>query len=179
MDTIDINKCTKIGSLLKTHGINGELVLLFESGFDLTLESVEFVFLEIEGGAVPFHISPDSLRFRGKESANIKFDDIDSQEKAKKLVHCNILVFDKDIVTGEESQSDSLNGYSVFDKMHGLLGKVIDVDNFSGNNVITVLFNSNEVMIPISGDILDRTDHKKRELHIVCPEGLLDIYTEE
>jgi 16S rRNA processing protein RimM len=179
MDDIDIDKCTKIGRLLKPHGLNGELTLQFEEEFELTLERVEFVFLEIEGGLVPFFITDDSLRFRTHESAIIKFDDFDSQEKAKEVVNCNIFVFNKEIVAGQESESDSFIDYGVFDKNHGFLGKVTDVDDFSGNIVITVLFKSNEVMIPLSDEIVTELDYNKKELHLICPDGLLDIYSEQ
>lgn len=176
MESIDISKCTKIGKLLKTHGLNGELILQFEPEFDVTLENIEFAFFEIEGGLVPFYFSNDGLRFRTHETAIVKFDGIDTQEKAKEFVDCRIFVFSHEVVIEDENKAFSLMDYKVIDKKQGIIGNVINVDNFSGNKVITVLFNSKEVMIPLSEDILKNADHKNKEIFLVCPQGLLDLY---
>lgn len=175
MEIIDKKDCTKIGKFVKTHGITGELTLILELGLDIKWQGV-FVFLEIDGGLVPFYIGEDGLRFKSNESAIIKFDYIDSQEKAKEIVNCELFVFTKDLTAKQEKQTKSYNNYTVFDKIQGHLGTVIEVNNFSGNKVITVLFNSHEVMIPLSNDILQNVDREKRELHIISPKGLLDIY---
>jgi len=176
METIDINKCTSIGKLLKTHGLNGELILMFEPQFDSTLENSKFLFFEIEGGLVPFFFSDNGLRFRTHETAIVKFDEIDTQEKAKQFVDCQLYVYSRDITVEDENKSFSLINYNVVDENHGSLGSVINVDNFSGNNVITVIFNSNEVMIPLSDEILTKIDYKNKEIFLTCPEGLLDLY---
>ena len=171
--------CTSIGYLQKTHGLDGSFTMHFEEQFDLTLEEAEYLFLEIDGGLVPFFISEDGFRYRGSDSAIIHFDEITSQEQAREFTGCAVFVFTDEIIEPEEEASPSmLMGYEVIDQKHGLLGKVVHVDDYSGNLVITVIFRENEVLIPLSDDVLTEMDEANRQLKLICPEGLIELYLE-
>jgi len=171
--------CTSIGYLQKTHGLDGSFSMHFEEQFDLTLEEAEYLFLEIDGSLVPFFISEEGFRFRGNDSAIIRFDEIDSQEQAREFTGCAVMVFTDEIIEPEEDDSPSiLIGYEVTDQKHGLLGKIIHVDDYSGNMVITVIFRENEVLIPLSDDVILGMDEDKRQMRLDCPEGLIELYLE-
>jgi 16S rRNA processing protein RimM len=76
---------------------------------------------------------------------------------------------------GEVSE---LIGYLVFDLEKGPLGKIIRVDDFSGNVVLTILHGNREILVPLSDDFITEFNEEKRELHLDCPEGLVDLYME-
>jgi len=89
------------------------------------------------------------------------------------------MVFTDEIIEPEEDDSPSiLIGYEVTDQKHGLLGKIIHVDDYSGNMVITVIFRENEVLIPLSDDVILGMDEDKRQMRLDCPEGLIELYLE-
>jgi len=50
------------------------------------------------------------------------------------------------------------------------------VDDFSGNLVITVDHPRAEIMIPLSDEVITSVDEEKREMHLDCPNGLIEIY---
>ena len=169
--------CTPIGYLQKTHGLDGSFSMNFEEQYDLTLEEAEYLFLEIDGGLVPFFISEEGFRFRGNDSAIIHFDEINSQDEAREFTGCKVLVFTDDIVEPEDEVSPSLLiGYEVIDSKHGSLGKVEHVDDYSGNLVITVIFRDNEVLIPLSDDVVLEMNENNRQLKLACPDGLIELY---
>lgn len=179
MRTIVKEDCTTIGYLQKTHGLDGSFTMHYEEQFDITLEEAEYLFLEIDGGLVPFFISEDGFRYRGNDSAIIRFDEITSQEQAREYTGCPVLVFTDEIIEPEDDASPSmLLGYEVVDLKHGPLGKVTHVDDYSGNLVITVIFRENEVLIPLSDDVLTEMDETNRQLKLACPEGLIELYLE-
>ena len=76
----------------------------------------------------------------------------------------------------DEVSPSLLIGYEVIDSKHGSLGKVEHVDDYSGNLVITVIFRDNEVLIPLSDDVVLEMDETSRQMRLACPEGLIELY---
>ena len=86
----------------------------------------------------------------------------------------------KDVDKEQESSEEfnELIGVTVFDEERGKLGKVTRVDDFSGNVVLTILYKSCEILVPLSDELIIRFDEDKKELHLDCTEGLIDLYLE-
>ena len=77
----------KIGKLGKTHGVKGEISFLFDDDvFDRT--DADYLILEIDGILVPFFI--EEYRFKTDSNALMKFDGIDTQERARELTGCDV-----------------------------------------------------------------------------------------
>ena len=174
---IDKKDCTSIGYVQKPHGLKGEVILVFEDEFADTFDSAEYFFIEVDGGLVPFFIGEEGLRYRNNESIIVKFDFVDSQDKAKELAGCKLFVFNRDLVEPELSEN-YLIGMKVIDHNRGDIGKINRIDDFSGNVVITVAHPHAEILIPLSEDIITKIDEKNKKLFLTCPEGLIDIYLE-
>jgi 16S rRNA processing protein RimM len=176
---IDKMDCSAIGYIQKPHGIKGEVVVVFDDGSSDAYDSLVYFFVELDGGLVPFFISDEGLRFRNNESVIVKFDFVDSQEKAKELAGCNLFVLNSDLIEPESPEIHSeLIGMNVIDNKSGELGKIIRIDDFSGNVVITVAHPRAEILIPLSDDIITGIDDKKRKIFLTCPDGLIEIYLE-
>ena len=179
MDQINIDECVEIGYVQKPHGIKGELVLIFGKEFEETFDGIDCLFIEVDGGLVPFFIANEGFRFKSSESAICKFDFVDSQEKAKALVGCKIFVPDEEVIETDQREVDSfLIGMKTFDVRFGEIGTISRVDDYSGNLVITVDHPRAEVLIPLSDEIITSINEEKRELHLDCPTGLIEIYLE-
>ncbi|MCK9638717.1 MAG: ribosome maturation factor RimM [Prolixibacteraceae bacterium] len=179
MTPFDKKDFLPIGTIVKPHGLRGEVVLEIEEGYEDALEDPEYLLVEVEGGLVPFFVSEDGVRFRTSTSLSLAFDDLNSVEKVRPYCGCKIFVH-KDIDTEEGSgeEFNELIGMTVFDEERGKLGKVSRVDNFSGNIVLTILYKSREILVPLSEELIVRFDEEKRELHLDCPEGLIELYLE-
>lgn len=173
---IDINACTSIGYILKTHGLQGEVVIKFNPAYGDTLEEVDFLFLEIEGGLVPFFIEEETLRFRTDETANIAFQSYDDVDRIDPYVGCKVYVFTEDLVIDEDIVDFSiLEGYQVEDQDKGALGKVDRVEDYSGNHILVVMVQEEEIMIPFNEEIIKDIHHEKRHIIVSLPEGLLEL----
>jgi len=168
-----------IGTIIKPHGLRGDMILEVEDGYEDYLKEQEYLMVEIEGGLVPFFISEESLNFRTPTSLSVAFDDFDSAEKVRPL--CGSAIYLHKEVNQEEIDSNDfkeLLGYTVYDKVKGKLGKIIQIDNYSGNVVLTVEHHAFEVLIPLSENLVTGILDDKRELHLDCPEGLIELYLE-
>lgn len=172
--------CIEVGYVHKPHGIKGEVILVFIDGFKETFEEIDYLLVEVDGGLVPFFFGDDGFRPRNGESAICKFDFVDSQAKAKEITGCKVYLLDEWAIGSERREADSvLIGMRAFDAKSGDLGTVSRVDDFSGNLVITVDHPNAEILIPLSDGIITLIDEEKREIHLDCPNGLIEIYLEQ
>ena len=179
MNQFDKGDCTAVGYIQKPHGLKGDLILVFEKEFEESLEEIDLVLVEVDGGLVPFFIEDDGFRFKTDESAICKLELVDSLTKAKELVGCKVYIFDHEIVESEgQGVESTLIGMRSYDAKFGDIGLISRVDDFSGNLVITVDHPQAEILIPLSDEIITSVDNDNREIHLSCPNGLIDIYLE-
>lgn len=175
METIPKTDCEKVGYFRKTHGVFGELVLEFEPQFELSIENSDRLFVELEGLLVPFFILEDGFRFKTENSAIICFDGVDSEKYAKRMVGSSVYLFKSEIIVSSDELTDSeLLNYLLIDETLGEIGLIEQIDNYSGNIVITVNFRGKELLVPFNDDLLIHLDKHKKILTLRFPEGLLD-----
>lgn len=174
METIPKSDCEKIGFIRKTHGIHGEIMLEFEEQFEYSVEDTERFFIELEGLLVPFFITEEGLRFRSGKSAIVKLDWVDTETYAKRLVGKEVYLYKDEIVDMPEEHESVLMGFRLFDKETGEIGIIEEVDDYSGNIVLTVNFQGNELLIPYNDEILIDLNEEQKTITLQLPEGLID-----
>lgn len=175
METIPKSECRQIGTIRKTHGVHGNLIIELEYGFEETLEFTERLFLEIDGLLVPFFIAGNGIQFHSDKTAILAFDWVETEEYARRLVGCPVYVFNSEIVseTGEDEGIQFLN-YLLQDAEGKDVGKVTAVDNYSGNIVLTVDAGGKEILTPFHEEILVEKDRRQKIIRLRLPDGLLD-----
>jgi 16S rRNA processing protein RimM len=166
-----------VGTIIKPHGLRGEMIVEVGEGFEDSLSQQECLMVGIEGGLVPYFITDEGVSFRTPTSLSLAFDDIDSSEKVRPLCGCKVyLPKEASCDRDTEDSFDELIGFVVFDKTKGKLGKIIRTDNYSGNIVLTVKHNSREILLPFSEELVYLFSDEQKEIHLDCPEGLIDLY---
>lgn len=175
METIPKNDCEKVGFFRKTHGVSGELVLEFEPQFEISIEQADRFFIEIEGLLVPFFITDDGFRYKTDNTAILKFNDVENEEYAKRMVGASVYLFKNEIVIMEDEFFESeLENFLLIEEKLGEIGIIDHVDNFSGNIVITVNYKGKELLVPYNEDFLISIDKFNRIVTLRFPEGILD-----
>ena len=81
---------------------------------------------------------------------------------------------DEIIDEDEETLHSYLLNFEVEDSKQGKIGLIQHVDDYSGNIVLTVEYQGNEVLIPFSEDLLVSIDHNRKILVMNLPDGLMD-----
>ncbi|PIF05117.1 MAG: 16S rRNA processing protein RimM [Draconibacterium sp.] len=176
METIPKAECVKIGFIRKTHGVHGEVVLEYEPQFEETVVATERFFLEIDGLLVPFFTSADNVRVKASNSAILPLDDVDTEKYARRLVGCMVYLFQTEIIQKEETKViTDYTGYLVFDENKRELGRVIYVDDFSGNIVFTIKQNDNELLAPFNNQFVLKVNHRKKTIQLNLPHGLASL----
>jgi 16S rRNA processing protein RimM len=170
---INRNEIFPIGKIEKTHGLNGELAFSFTTDvFDTA--GADFFVLEMEGIFVPFFI--ESYRFKSDTTGLIKFDDINSEEKARELSSHEIYLPIRFLSEMDESEIglEYFIGFSLMESDR-LIGIITGVDESTDNALFIVEQNNDEILIPVVDEYISEIDHENRILHVDLPLGLLDL----
>jgi len=174
--------CFFVGSFVKTHGVKGELVAKKSSDL-LEKYKLESVLVDIDGGLVPFFITTNGLTPRNHASVRILLEDMKDEAKATRFIGCDIYVPFKDapdyFEDKEEIEASALIGFTYIDKERGELGTIEDIQDYSGNVVLVLELNGQEVMIPFADDNFIEINDVEKSITMETPEGLIDLYLEE
>jgi 16S rRNA processing protein RimM len=77
----------------------------------------------------------------------------------------------------DKSSPLSLLGYMVVEEGK-VLGKIEEVIEQPHQLMVTILYQGQEAYIPLHEESLKGVDHAKKQVHVLLPDGLLDLYTE-
>lgn len=171
---------TAVGKLQKTHALKGELNALLDIDPEYLAEGYPAI-LDIDGIYVPFYA--ESIRPKGHFSYLVKFQDIDSEIEARKLVNKTIYAlreplkeFMLDNYDEEYALYDDLIGWTVETADGNVIGKITEIDTNTENELFIVDNpDGNTVYIPISDDFIEEVDEEGRRIVMDLPEGLLDL----
>lgn len=167
----------EIGIIQRTHGVDGEFQVVWNSDFYLEEQDLESVFVEFEGIPIPFFIS--SIRTKGLDKALIKFEDVDDVNVANEFVGQKIFLPTDQIHHDEDIQLKDLVGYTIISNHDQLVGKIVDYQEFQTNSVFTIHHQSgSEVLIPAVVELIVEVDEENKTVVVEIPEGLIDLYLE-
>ena len=162
----------RIGRLGKAHGIHGEVTFQFDDDvFDRV--DADYLVIGVEGMLVPFFI--EEYRFRSDSVALVKFEGVDSQERARELTNCDVF-FPRQLAETAADQPltyASLVGFTIVDAATGRHVGVIDSVDESTMNILFCL--DDGTLVPAAEDLIEGIDSDKKEISLHIPEGLLDL----
>ena len=160
----------KIGRIGKPHGISGEVTLRFSDDvFDRV--DADYLVLMVDGILVPFFI--EEYRFRSDEVALVKFEDIDTKDRASELTGCDVF-FPRHLVdAGDDVLTWSqIVGYDIVDVLSDkTIGRIEAVDETTINTLLEL---SDGTLIPAADEFIEDIDHEERKLMMRLPEGLVN-----
>lgn len=171
----DFGNLFQIGRIGKPHGVRGELRMQYtDDVFDRT--GADFVFLNIDGLPVPFFI--ESYRFRSDDLVLMKFEDIDTAERAAELTGCEVY-FPRDLSdsTGNDISWAEIIGYKVVDSADSAeVGTIRSVDDSTMNILFTIVDGKGEEhLIPVGDDLIKNVDKENKTITMFIPDGLLKL----
>lgn len=165
----------KIGKFIAAHGLNGEVLLKHTLGKKTSLKGLQAVFIEEKKKSfLPWFI--ESTKIKNEAEIYIKIDGIETREAATKLVQKEIWLPEADFKKyAAKTSPASLLGYTVFNNKESL-GEILEVIEQPHQLLCRLTIKEKEVLIPLNEGTLQKTDHKKKEVIVTLPDGLLEIY---
>lgn len=166
----------KIGVLAKTHGVGGELGFTFTDDVFDRVEA-DYLICRMDGILVPFFL--EDYRFRSNSMALVKFEGIDTEAQARRMVGVEVF-FPKALAEegGDAAYSwEYFVGFTIVEKEAGEIGRVEAVDDSTMNVLFEVGTPSGQdLFIPVAEEWIDDIDHSARKIYMHLPEGLLDLH---
>ena len=162
----------KIGIIGKAHGVKGELSIQIDDDvFDRV--DAEYLVLKLDGIFVPFFM--EEYRFKSDSVALVKFEGVDTQERARELTGVEVY-FPRELAEQDENAElsySALVGYTLIDDNSGKpVGTIAYVDE----QTINIMFELEDGrLIPASEELITNVDTKKHQIEINLPEGILEL----
>ncbi len=162
----------KIGKLGKSHGIKGELSMMIDDDIFDRVDS-EFLVLEIDGIMVPFFM--EEYRFKTDDTVLVKFEGIDTQERAKELTGIDVY-FPREMADNDDNAElryAQLVGYKIINAAdRKAVGEIAAVDEQTMNIMFEL---TDGTLLPASEELIVDIDTEKREITLTISEGILDL----
>jgi len=172
---LQIENCSKIGTLIKAHGYKGHIIV--KSDFDFMENTEEPIFIKIDEYLVPFFVINTEVKYPNDTTAIIKLKDVDNDE-INNLLGKEIYFPTELIVEEDEELNDyqRLIGYKFVDNNLGLLGEITDFINIPSNPLFQFIYKEKEILVPINSLDIKNIDKNQKTIFTEIPDGLLDIY---
>lgn len=171
-----MNQYFKIGKLAASHGLNGDIVLQHNLGKKTSLKGLETIFVE-EGkdNFMPYFITTASVK--NDKEVFIKIEGIDTKEAARKLTPKEAWITAADFKKfAAKSSPISMLGFHLINDDEEDLGEILEVIEQPHQILCAILLDGKEALIPIHDESLEKIDTKNKKVHVILPDGLLDIY---
>lgn len=165
----------ELGVLAKPHGIKGAFHAFLDVDDPYEYEDLTSVFIQEGQELVPYFI--EDIQIKPNQNL-ILLEGIDSVEKAKNLVGKKMFLPMSFLPKLKDNQFyfHEIIGFQVEDKQEGLLGIVKEVVSLGAQDVLVMIYQNREVLIPLIDEIIPKINKKDKIVLTNLPEGLLEIY---
>ena len=164
-----------IGRIVATFGVKGEVIVQHglekKSGFN----DIEALFIaEAKGHFLPYFIQ--SAKAKDSTESYVLLEGIASKEAAHRFIKKEVWLTQKDFEKAAgKSSVIGLIGFSIFEDKN-LIGMVDEVIEQPHQILLKTQYKNKETLIPLHEETIEKIDRKKKEIHVVLPDGLLEIY---
>lgn len=167
------------GKITKCNRKTGQLTLVTDVDDVSHYENITIIFLDIEGGLVPFFIS--GFNRRSNDSFLMTLEDYDNPEKAQPLVglkaYLPVNMLKK--LGKKQFYFHEIVGYSVIDSQKGDIGKIEQILEAPEQDLLQISHLGKELLIPVIDEFIEKLDRRRKILFISAPEGLIELYLNE
>ena len=164
-----------IGKIVSSFGLKGELVLLHQLGKKSSLKGLEVLFIEDKKDEmIPYFVQ--STRIKSENEIYLQLDGIDVKEKTKSLMQKQVWLPEEEFGKyAARSAPISLLGFHILEDQKDL-GEILEVIEQPHQLLCRILLDGKEMLIPLHEETIKKLDKKKKQVHVVLPDGLLGVY---
>ena len=155
------------------HGYKGNVNIYNDNDIIFNFSKLEYFFIEINNELIPYFI--EKVRSTKPNVILVKFEDINSEEEAKKILKKKVYL-PKDWIpeiNKNKITEKKLIGYSVIDIKLGDLGKITFINSQTLQKLIYVSRNGKEFCFPMHEQFVKEINLKERIIKVEIPEELI------
>lgn len=168
----------KIGKLVATYGIKGELILKHSLGKKTALKKLDAIFIEERTDSfIPYFIQ--SAKIKNESEVYLKLEGVDSKEAAHVLTPKFAWLTEPDFKRFAAATAPiTMLGFTMINEEEEL-GEILEVIEQPHQLLCKIMLKGVEALIPIHEESLKKIDKKNRKVFVILPDGLLDIYKKD
>jgi len=168
--------CFHLGYVAKLHGFKGEVSLFLDVTNPEDYQTLDAVFIEINGQLSPFFV--ESFKLKNKGFAAVKFEGVNSENDARLLLRKNLFLPAQILpkLSGTNFYDHEVVGFTVVDVNYGEVGKLESIVDLQVNPLIQIMKDEKEVLIPLIEGVVVELDRRKKIMTINAPAGLIELY---
>jgi 16S rRNA processing protein RimM len=164
-----------IGQIVGSFGLHGEVVLKHNLGKKTALKGLEVLFIEeAKDKLIPYFIT--SAKAKNEEEVYVGLEGFATKESTRKITAKKVWLREEDFKKYAGKQAPiSLIGYTMIDGKNEL-GVIEEVIEQPLQILCRLEIKGKEVLIPLHGETIRTINHKKKQVVVALPEGLLEVY---
>ncbi len=172
---ISHDDCFYLGFISKVHGFKGLMVFFIDADNPFKYSKLKRVLIDINGVLNPFFV--ETIDIKDKGFAHVKLEGVDDRDTAVSISGKELYLPLSELppLDDQSYYLHELPGMEVIDEVHGAVGKVEKVYDYSQNTLLQVLNSHHEVLIPLNDQFVARVDKAAKVVHVHIPKELLDI----
>lgn len=169
-----MNDLKVLGTISRSHGLKGAFKVNTLTAEIPALEKDEPVFIQLQGGPVPFFV--EEFQVLSHSKVMIKLESVDTLEQAEKLIG-NELLLERDRFDAPDQDADSeLIGFSVIDEKYGEVGEVTGIMDTPQHPILEVEKSGKTALIPWVEEVVLEVNTETEQISVKAPEGLIELY---
>ncbi|HMC86620.1 MAG TPA: hypothetical protein VKI61_13930, partial [Chitinophagaceae bacterium] len=155
--------------------VKGDLILQHHLGKKTSLKGLEAIFVEVvKGEMLPYFIQ--SAKIKSDEEVYLKLEGVDTKEAAVKLRQKEVWFTQEDFQKfSAKSSIISLLGFHLIDDGTDR-GAILEIIEQPHQMLARIDLEGKEALIPLHERSLQKIDKKNKQVHVILPDGLLDVY---
>lgn len=165
----------QLGKIKSIHGVKGDVVFIHFIPTDFDTNLLDALMIELNPKSyIPFFIQEKNET--NDDEMIIKFEEIGNREEAKILLNKNVYAPPNlEIKIETESEWTRLIGFNLHDTENNFIGKIDDFYINGPQKLLSVIYDNDKKLIPISNELIIKRDEKNNILQLEIADGLLDL----
>ena len=170
----------KVARINRLFGTDGTVMVTLYRDFPDNFTMDMPLFAEIDSLEVPLYC--ERMEYRSTNGALMRFEDIDTPQRAEELLHMELYVHDGGEEADDEFRLEDLIGFAVEATSGGeggerLRGRIADFYDSDANPLLGIRFDGrdDETLVPAAEEFIAGIDFDGRRMKLVLPEGLLEL----
>ena len=167
----------KVGKIVNTHSLKGEVKVISSTDFEEERFKKGSKLLITRGNQLIREVVVESYR-NHKNFLLVKFEDIDSEGRARQLTGCEVF-FERSLSDGAEQGLSwaEIIGFTVINRLNNeVVGHITEVDNTTINTLFEIKTTTGkDILVPAHEELIHEADMQRREIRMSIPDGLLDL----
>ncbi len=170
--------CFYLGKIAKKYSFKGEVVLKLDTDEPEIYENLEAILIDFGNHMVPYFI--EKSLFQKGNQLRIQFEEVYSEQEADKIIkkdaYLPLNLLPK--LEGDQFYYHEITGFLLEDVNYGAIGPIDSVNDSSSQPLFVIKTDSDDILIPMVDDFIEKIDRQNKKVIVKTPEGLIDMNRE-